>query len=568
MLSEDVLLNIFRHCLADTPRIWPILTWVCQGWRQIIFTSPLSLNLRLHCTYGTPVLKTLDCWPALPISVQYGGTSDLVPPSPDDDDNIIAALQQSGRVSSISLTITSSLHEKLSAISETLSELEELVLLSQDNVQRTLPSTFLWGPRLRTLHSTGIAFPSLPPPLLPCQDLVDIQLHEIPSAGYFSPEAFANALSGTNQVRSLSLHFLSLPPRRNFIYFPPALGERIVLTALTILEYRGTSKYLDSFVARIEAPRLRDIEITLFSQPTMDASQLGRFIERTEIHTSLIQADVVTSAHAVSISFADLNTSTPPSLRLQISCKQLDWQLSCMAQVCDQFSPFLSLVEELSINTSQSSSGQDGVDGEQWRDLIRSFGGARGLRISENFTADILGGLSRANGENIVVLPALQHLHVENPMVINKPSWDALQSFITSRSLSNRPVETNVAPYQCHICHANFLEQQGLKHHVQDQHPYRTPGLCLYCDDFKCKFEQAILFRDHLKDKHPEVARNDSDVRISSRVMLSPQLSRLVERHSSLRSLKITTPFIAPKPSPVAINFPRSTVFRARWASD
>ena len=159
MLSEDVLLNIFRHCLADTPRIWPILTWVCQGWRQIIFTSPLSLNLRLHCTYGTPVSKTLDCWPALPISVQYGGTSDLVPPSPDDDDNINAALQQSGRVSSISLTITSSLHEKLSAISETLSELEELVLLSQDNVQRTLPSTFLWGHASVLSTRPGLPFP-------------------------------------------------------------------------------------------------------------------------------------------------------------------------------------------------------------------------------------------------------------------------------------------------------------------------------------------------------------------------------------------------------------------------
>ena len=126
MLPEGVLLNIFRHCLVDTPRIWPMLTWVCQGWRQIILTSPLGLNLRLYCTYGTPVLKTLDCFPALPIVVQYGGSSDLIPPPPEDDDNIIAALQQSGRVSSVSLIITNSLHEKLSAISEPLSELEEI----------------------------------------------------------------------------------------------------------------------------------------------------------------------------------------------------------------------------------------------------------------------------------------------------------------------------------------------------------------------------------------------------------------------------------------------------------
>ena len=91
----------------------------------------------------------------------------LDPPAPEDEDNIIAALKQSDRVSSISLTVTSSLLEKLSTISEPFSELEELVLLSQDNLQLTLPSAFRWGPRLRTLHSTRIAFPSLPQLLSP-----------------------------------------------------------------------------------------------------------------------------------------------------------------------------------------------------------------------------------------------------------------------------------------------------------------------------------------------------------------------------------------------------------------
>ena len=213
--------------------------WVCRRWRQIAFASPLGLKLRLHCTHGTPVLKSLDCWPALPIIVKYGGVPNLNPPAPGDDDNIIAALKQSGRVSSISLTVTSSLLEKLSAISEPFSELEELVLLSQENMQQTFPSTFLWGPRLRTVHSTGIAFPSLPLLLLPCQDLVDLQLHEIPSAGYFSPEAFTNALSGTPQLRSLTLHLLSFPRRRSLHRFPPLPGERIVLAALTHLKYRG-----------------------------------------------------------------------------------------------------------------------------------------------------------------------------------------------------------------------------------------------------------------------------------------------------------------------------------------
>jgi hypothetical protein len=274
MLSNDVLLNIFRHYLDATPRLWHILACVCQGWRRNIFTSPLGLNIRLYCTYGTPVLKTLDFWPALPIIVQYGGSSYLDPPSPEDDDNIVAALKQYSRVSSINLTVTRSLLEKLSTISEPFSELEELALLSEDNVQVTLPSSFQWGLRLCTLHSTGIAFPSFPQLLLPSQNLVDIQFYKIPSAGYFSPEAFANALSGMTQLRVISLYFLSLPRRRSYLSLPPPPGGRILLPALTRFKYRGTSKYLDCLVARIDAPHLEDIDITFFSQPTMDASLL------------------------------------------------------------------------------------------------------------------------------------------------------------------------------------------------------------------------------------------------------------------------------------------------------
>jgi len=159
-LSDEVLLNIFRYYLDASPRVWPVLVHVCRKWRQIVFASQRALHLQIFCTHGTPVLKTLDCWPALPVVVQYGGSLALDPPAPKDKDNIMAALKQSGRVSSISLTVTSSLLEKLSAIERPFSELEDLVLLSRDSVQLTLPSTFRWGPRLRSLYLTRITFPT------------------------------------------------------------------------------------------------------------------------------------------------------------------------------------------------------------------------------------------------------------------------------------------------------------------------------------------------------------------------------------------------------------------------
>ena len=109
VLSEDILLIIFRHYLNNSAPFWFRLVHVCRSWRRIIFASPLGLHLRLHCTYGTPVLKTLDHWPPLPIVLNYGGLPILRPPAPEDEDNIMAALEQSDRVCSINFTLSSSL---------------------------------------------------------------------------------------------------------------------------------------------------------------------------------------------------------------------------------------------------------------------------------------------------------------------------------------------------------------------------------------------------------------------------------------------------------------------------
>ena len=558
MLSQDILLNVFHHFMAATPRTWPILAWVCRRWRQIVFASPLGLKLRLHCTHRTPVLKTLDLWPAVPVIVEYGGVPNIDPPAPEDDDNIIAALKQFGRVSSISLTVTSSLREKLSAISEPFTELEDFVLFSQDNLQLTFPGSFHLGPRLRTVHLIRIAIPSFPRLLLPSQFLVDIQLHEIPITGYISPEAFANALSGTTQLRSLSLHFLSLPPRRNFLRLPPPPGERVALPALTCLKYRGTSKYLDSFVARIDAPCLGEMNITFFYQPTMDALQLGWFIKRTEIHTSLIQADVQTSADVIAISFLKSSTSTP--LRLQISCKQLDWQLSCMAQVCEQVSPFLSPVVILAINTAQPLGGRDDVNSEQWLDLLRSFkfSSAKSFWVANELTTDILCALGPAYEGNTAMLPSLRQVRVQKPIAMDGPSWDSVQSFITARSISGRPVEVKAPSYQCHICHGSSEEQHGLKRHLREKYGYQV--LCSYCGEFECTPGESDLFREHLEDKHHEVAR--SDAHISKPSLTRFQIDSLVNRHSSLRA-----PDVAP-PSPTSETTELHSPLAATWDYD
>ena len=141
---------------------------------------------------------------------------------------------QSDRVSSISLTVTGPLLEKLSAIERQFSELEDLVLLSRDSVPQTLPSAFRWGPRLRRLHSTGVAIPALPQLLRSSKDLVDLQLHKVLNPCHFPPEALTNALSEMTRLESLSLLFL---PTAFYLDPSPPSGGRVVLPALTRLNF-------------------------------------------------------------------------------------------------------------------------------------------------------------------------------------------------------------------------------------------------------------------------------------------------------------------------------------------
>ncbi|KAI9430963.1 hypothetical protein H4582DRAFT_2133284 [Lactarius indigo] len=449
-LSNDVLLNIFRHYLDASPRIWSILTHVCRRWRQIVFGSPRSLDLRLYCTYGTPVSKTLDCWPALPIVVQYGGSPTFNPPTPGDEENIVAALKHSDCVGSIGLTITTSLLAKLFVIKKPFSTLEELILRSLDNVQLTLPSTLRWGTRLRRLHSTRIAFPALPRLLSSSGNLVDLRLHEIPSSGYISPKALANALTGMAQLQSFSLHFLSPASRPSHTGISPLPRERGMLPALSRFKFHGTSEYLNDLVARIDAPCLENIEVRFFNQLVFPISQLCRFITRIEMHKSHRRADILSSENAISVTFTQPGAHA--HLTLQISCSQLDWQLSSMAQICDHLSSsgILFGVGDVCINTALPpwwpSDEEDDVDSESWPDLIHTFSSVEKLSLAGQLMTNILHTLQAADlDQETSPLPAtgMKYLQLEVPALggfVPRILQAAVHKFVASRQLSGHPI--------------------------------------------------------------------------------------------------------------------------------
>ena len=402
-LSDEMLLNIFHYFLNASPQLWPRLVHICRKWRHIVFAnaSQQALYLRLFYTHGTSVLKTLDYWPALPIVLEYGGSPALDPPAPEDENNIVVALKQYDRVSSIHLTISASLLEKLHLLKEPFSKLEDLLILSMDDVQQTLPSTFRWGPHLSTLHLTGIALLTLHHLLLSSKDLVDIQLHEI---GNISSGSLLSALFGMTQLQSLSNRFQSF----NFLLVAdsigsdPISGECVILPTLTCFKYQGTNVYFDSLVARIDSPHLVDIEIT-FLEPMFDVSNLRTFIDRIEVQNSHHQADILFSENSVSIC---LTQPILTCLKLQVSCKTPSQQLFSVAR----FASFLL--------------------------IIRPFRSAKWLHLAGDFSTDIVLALYRSDMRRETVLPAMHKLCIREPEPHCASLRMAVVSFMVPRWLS------------------------------------------------------------------------------------------------------------------------------------
>ena len=393
--------------------------------------------------------NSLERWPTLPIVVRYGGSLEPDPPTSEDEDDIVAALKQSDRVISVSITITSSLLEKLSAIERPLSELQELDLLSPVTPWPTLPNTFQWGPHLRGLYSTEIAFPPLLQLIYSSINLVDLRLHEVLDPLHFSPEALTNALSGMAQLRFLSLHFGLL----STTYCPPSLPlseERVVLPALTCFEFRGHTQYLESLVSRVDAPCLEDIAITFFDHPILSVSMLNKFINRIEMHRLHRQAHIILLEHSISISLLQPGVPTR-RLTLRLICQPIYKQISLMTEFCLSFSSVLINVGELYINPLRNLKRRDRFYSQQLMELLSSFTGVKGFHDinaddSNSDSTNVVHALQLPERQRESVLPALSKLFIQQPGPRHAPLREAVVKFMVSYRLRGHCIQVEYEP--------------------------------------------------------------------------------------------------------------------------
>ena len=416
---------------------WQTLVHVCRRWRSLVFRSPRRLDLQLFCTSETPAKDTLDVWPALPLTIS--STSTLTPWTTD---NIIVALRQSRRVYKVDLFLTSWKSEEVLAVMQApFPELTDLKLISKDERSPVIPDSFLGGfaPRLQFLNLSNIIFPGNL--LLSATQLVRLELR-IPHSGYISPEAMIAPLSMLSKLEVLFLTFQSSQSRPDWGSRSPPRPERPILPALHRFYFKGVTEYLEDLVTHIDAPQLKDLHITFFNQIDFDCPRLAQFINRTLTLRPLDEAHVEFYDTAASIRLLSLaSKSSFFGLQIYISCREPDWQLSSIEQVCNSLHS-LSMVEDLYIGQGcwRLVWKNDVIENSLLLRLLLPFTAVKNLYLSEDFAPFIAAALRELVGDRVTeVLPSLQNIFVREL----EPSWPFrknIRPFVAARQLFGHPI--------------------------------------------------------------------------------------------------------------------------------
>ena len=454
MLPDDVLVYIFKFYLDQPWKIdaWHTLVHVCQRWRYVVFASPQYLNLRLLCTPRRPMMVALNIWPlaALPLVIEFVA-EEKQPPARGMGNmaNITVALMQHNRVSQINIRdIPSSLLGIFASMNKPFTALAELEIVSCDKVAPVVPDSFLGGsaPCLRSLRLAGIAFPALPKLLSSTSDLVDLGLWNIPNSGYVSPETMVACLSASTKLNRLCLCFQFPRSRDDQASRHAPSRTRIVLPALTTLDFKGDSMYLENILSRIDAPLLGSVKITFFNQPAFDTPLLRHLISHIEASMAVNRANIDFSAFGVEVTFfQQQGTLDSKTLKLGVACKPSDWQLSAVAQLCISSIPPMPTLEQLTINGDRVQLWRDDIGAPQWLELLHPFSSVKYLVLSRKLVRFVIPALEELTGNGVIeLLPMLQHLSLEDSW-LSEAVRKGVKEFISARQRFNRPVTVNAA---------------------------------------------------------------------------------------------------------------------------
>ncbi len=368
---------------------------------------------------------------------------------PNDEDNVIAALEHPDRICHVELSITGSQLAKIATVmQESFPVLTHLSISLKDGNVPVIPGGFLGGsaPCLRKIELKGVPFPALPTLLLSVSDLVELKLHDIPPTGYISPEAMAASLAALPRLEILHIEFECAYSRPDRMLLPPV--TRTVLPTLNHFFFFGVCGYLEDFAARIDAPQLDDIVIFYSDQVVhFGVPQLSEFINRSDNLKRTLSRDCQLTLYYDCVDFHIGGGTSDEAecwdrdrgISVCIICKEIDQQILHMAHVLSSISAILSNMVHFAINPESFESGilseSEDLDEVEWLQLLHPFSSVQTLSVSGRFAGHVSRALEDIAGVMVTeVLPALDLLCLEDQPV------SSVDNFVAVRRDSGHPV--------------------------------------------------------------------------------------------------------------------------------
>jgi hypothetical protein len=449
-LPDDILLEIFKYhrlaSLSSGPWKWYRLAQVCRRWRFVVFAYPRLLDLRIVSTNNNPIRGIPDFWPAaLPVILRYRSLS------VGDEDNVSDILKNPARICEMDIDITCSLFEKCAPLFEQpFPALEYLRLESRESVPGGMqalvfPDNFLGSStlRLRVVRLQDTVFPTLPRLLSASENLVSLQLKNIPASGILTAQDLAVGLSSATQLESLKIDIYdALVPGSST---QNELEPRTVLPSLLEFQFAGDSSYLDAFASWIDAPIIEKIGATFFGIfHRYDTYELcGLFARGEELRSShrrktrirFLEQSAVFTHHFTRL------PSSPGSFRVQVVDRS--WpcdHVALVTQICCGFQSLGIMHKVTQVEIDEHSHWHRKLVTTRWLNLLRALSGVKSLHIVGTLVSSVVSTLAKVSGEESgEILPALRDLHLQG-----EPGRSAaIEPFITARKLYGLPISVH-----------------------------------------------------------------------------------------------------------------------------
>ena len=365
-----------------------------------------------------------------------------------DEEGTILALRQRDRVRRIRLDMSvADLWKFIRVIDEEYSMLEYLIIWTRVNDSSKvlmLPGA-LQAPHLRHLALVGFTLPVESRLLTSAVRLVTLFLFMSNPSTYFHPNTLLQWLSNMPQLETLIIFAVPYDDVQMQFTHPPAM----ILVTLPNFHYflfLGHSPYMEALVHRI-TPCPEKLEIYLCDESTAFFPRLVQFMNTAEnIKFEGVKFkffDCRVSVVVYSSSRAETEMSAL-SMTVSVSSWEFDWLVSYVAQISNSFCHIFSVVERLTLECENEDSWTEGPGVEhywfnriEWRQLFRSFGNVKTLRIDNGLVEGVSRSLESDYGEPpLGLLPELQELAYSR----SGKTGDGFTSFIDARQKAGRPV--------------------------------------------------------------------------------------------------------------------------------